>query len=110
MGVCRRQGREINTGEAGITEWINALNEKFPHWKVYISPKLTEPEYAEGKVNELLEKNNNVTYSDSLHLAVSLRSFRAEKLSAFVHALLAVEPNLEIFVYPKSTNSNNFKF
>lgn len=85
-------GQEINTGEAGISEWINALNDKFPHWKVYISPKLTEPEYAEGKVNELLEENKNVTYSDSLHLGVSLRSFRAEKLSAFVHALLAKEP------------------
>ncbi len=84
-------GQEIHDGEAGISEWINALNEKFPHWKVYISPKLTEPEYAEGKVNELLEENKNVTYSESLHLGVSLRSFRAEKLSAFVHALLAVE-------------------
>ena len=29
-------GQEINTGEAGISEWIKALNEKFPHWKVYI--------------------------------------------------------------------------
>ena len=85
-------GQEINTGEAGISEWIYALNEKFPHWKVYISPKLTEPEYAEGKVNELLLKNKNVTYSDGLHLGVSLRSFRAEKLSAFVHALLALDP------------------
>ena len=85
-------GQEINTGEAGISEWITALNDKFPHWKVYISPKLTEPEYAEGKVNELLQENNNVTYSESLHLGVSLRSFRAEKLSAFVHALLALEP------------------
>ena len=85
-------GQEIHDGEAGISEWINALNDKFPHWKVYISPKLTEPEYAEGKVNELLQKNKNVTYSEELHLGVSLRSFRAEKLSAFVHALLAVEP------------------
>ena len=85
-------GQEINTGEAGISEWIYALNEKFPHWKVYISPKLTEPEYAEGKVNALLAANENVTYSDSLHLGVSLRSYRAEKLSAFVHALLAVDP------------------
>ena len=85
-------GQEINTGEAGITEWINALNERFPQWKIYISPKLTEPEYAEGKVNELLEQNANVTYSDSLHLGVSLRSFRAEKLSAFVHALLNFNP------------------
>ena len=84
-------GQEINTGEAGITEWINALNEKFPHWKIYISPQLTEPEYAEGKVNELLALNHNVIYSDNLHLGVSLRSFRAEKLSAFVHALLAID-------------------
>lgn len=82
-------GQEINTGEAGISEWIAALNEHFPHWNVYISDKLTEPEYAEGKVNELLEDNANVIFSDKLHLGVSLRSFRAERLSAFVHALLS---------------------
>ncbi len=85
-------GQEINTGEAGIAEWIKSLNERFPHWKVYISPKLTEAEYAEGQVNELLAGNPNVTYSEFLHLGVSLRSFRAEKLSAFVHALLEVSP------------------
>ena len=86
-------GQEINTGEAGISEWIKALNEQFPHWNVYISPKLTEPEYAEGKVNELLKNNCNVIYSESLHLGVSLRSYRAEKLSAFVHALLSFDEN-----------------
>ena len=86
-------GQEINTGEAGISEWLSALNEIFPNWKVYISPELTEPEYAEGRVSELLEKNRNVTYSDCLHLGVSLRSFRAEKLSTFVHALLAMDPS-----------------
>lgn len=82
-------GQEINTGEAGISEWIKALNEQFKHWKVYISNKLTEAEYAEGKVNELLKHNKNTTFSDNLHLGVSLRSFRAEKLSAFVHSLLS---------------------
>ena len=86
-------GQEINTGEAGIAEWIKALNDIFTNWKVYISPRLTEPEYAEGKVNKLLEKNRNVTYSDDLHLSVSLRSYRAEKLSAFVHAMLALNVN-----------------
>ena len=86
-------GQEINTGEAGIAEWIKALNEMFTHWKVYISPKLTDAEYAEGKVNELLQHNPNVTYSDDLHLGVSLRSFRAEKLSAFVHSMLAIDGN-----------------
>lgn len=86
-------GQEINTGEAGISEWIKALNERFSHWKVYISPKLTDAEYAEGKVNELLKDNKNVTYSEDLHLGVSLRSYRAEKLSAFIHSLLTFDKN-----------------
>lgn len=89
--VCLVGGQEINTGEAGISEWIKALNETFTHWKVYISPQLTELEYAEGKVNELLKKNQNVTFTENLHLGVSLRSYRAEKLSAFVHALLSLD-------------------
>lgn len=89
-------GQEINTGEAGIAEWITALNDKFPHWDVYISPKLTDAEYAEGKVNELLKGKTNVIYSEDLHLAVSLRSFRAEKLSAFVHALLSFDASASI--------------
>ena len=92
-------GQEINTGEAGISEWIKALNNEYRHWKVYISPKLTEPEYAEGRVNELLMNNANVTYSDDLHLAVSLRSFRAETLSSFIHALLSFNIELAKSLY-----------
>ena len=86
-------GQEINPGEAGITEWIKALNNRFKHWNVFISNKLTDPEYAEGRVNDLLRENSNVTFSDSLHLAVSLRSFRAETLSAFIHSLLSFAPD-----------------
>ena len=86
-------GQEINTGEAGITEWIKALNNRFKHWNLFISNKLTDPEYAEGRVNDLLRENSNVTFSDSLHLAVSLRSFRAETLSAFIHSLLSFAPD-----------------
>ena len=86
-------GQEINTGEAGISEWIQAVNEKFPNWRVYISPKLTEAEYAEGKVDELLKGRTNVFHDERLHLGVSLRSYRAEKLSAFVHALLSFDEN-----------------
>ena len=88
-------GQEINTGEAGISEWIAAINNRFQHWRVYISDKLTEPEYAEGKVTELLKHNSKVEYSDRLHLGVSLRSFRAERLSAFVHSLLSFNPDTE---------------
>lgn len=81
-------GQEINTGEAGIGEWVRAMNETFPEWNVYISNKLTEKEYAEGQVEEMLAEHKNVKFSDDLHLAVSMRSFRAESLSRMVHYLL----------------------
>ncbi len=84
-------GQEINTGEAGITEWIKALNDHFPNWEVHISPRLTDVEYAEGKMNELLKNKQNVVYSEDLHLAANLRSFKAEKLSSFIHALLSFD-------------------
>ena len=97
-------GQEINTGEAGITEWIKALNDNFRNWNIHISNKLTDAEYAEGKVNELLKVNDKVVYSDDLHLSVSLRSFRAEKLSAFVHALLNFEIEKAKVIYQNIKN------
>lgn len=81
-------GQEINTGEAGIGEWIRAVNDTFPDWKVYVSKHLTDKEYAEGNVAQLLANNHNAQQVEQLHLAVSMRSFRAEKLSYFVHYLL----------------------
>ena len=81
-------GQEINTGEAGIGEWIRAVNETFPDWKVYLSKHLTDKEYAEGNVAELIGSNPNAKQVDQLHLSVSMRSFRAESLSKFVHYVL----------------------
>lgn len=81
-------GQEIHNGEAGIAEWIKACNNMFPDWKVYISSHLTDKEYAEGDIAGLLANNQNVTNAPDLHLSVSMRSFRAEKLSLFVHHLL----------------------
>ena len=92
-------GQEINTGEAGISEWIEALNNKFKKWKVYISDKLTEPEYAEGQVTEKLKGNPNVNFSDKLHLAVSLRSFRAETLSNLIHSLRSFNANAAVLYH-----------
>lgn len=81
-------GQEINTGEAGIGEWVRAMKDTFPKWNVYISNQLTEKEYAEGQVAVKLADRQNVVFSDDLHLAVSMRSFRAESLSRMVHSLL----------------------
>lgn len=84
-------GQEINTGEAGIAEWLKALNEFYPGWNVYISNNLASFEYAEGQVNDLLKDRKNAVYSKKLHLTVNQRSFRAERLSDFVHALLSFD-------------------
>ena len=81
-------GQEINSGEAGIAEPLRAANESFPNWNVFISPQLTAKEYAEGKVNALIAQNAKVHKENSLHLATSMRSFRAENLSNFVGQLL----------------------
>src|SRR5256884_7578239 len=77
-------GQEINTGEAGISEWVDSLNRSFPGWHVYISSRLIDSEYAAGHVLEELQSRPNVTTKDELHLGVSMRSFRAEHVSLLV--------------------------
>jgi len=81
-------GQEINTGEAGIAEWIESLNRSFPSWHVYISPRLSDSEYGAGGVLGALKGRLNVEYKPELHLSVSMRSFRAENVSLLVKQLL----------------------
>ena len=81
-------GQEINTGEAGISEWIESLNREYKDWHVFISDRLHDAEYAAGRSLELLSEHKYVEFERSLHLAVSMRSFRAENLAKFVHELL----------------------
>jgi Uncharacterized conserved protein (DUF2075). len=81
-------GQEINTGEAGISEWIISLNRSFPEWHVYVSDRLTDSEYAAGKALEILKTHKYVFTNSALHLSVSLRSFRSEHLSLLVKNLL----------------------
>jgi len=81
-------GQEINTGEAGISEWLDAIDKTFPDWKVYISPNLADSEYSAIDVIDKLNLLGRAYFDKDLHLAVSLRSFRAEMLSSFVKNLL----------------------
>lgn len=81
-------GQEINTGEAGIGEWIESINRSFPDWHIYISSRLTDSEYNAEKILIDLETRRHVVYRDELHLAVSMRSFRAEHVSQLVKQIL----------------------
>tara|TARA_R110002111_G_scaffold51311_4_gene89962 strand:- start:63632 stop:65605 length:1974 start_codon:yes stop_codon:yes gene_type:complete len=84
-------GQEINTGEAGISEWFDAIEQSFPHWKIYLSDRLTDSEYGAGKLVKQAGKNSMVTFKPELHLRTSVRSFRSEKISLFVKQLLDLD-------------------
>jgi len=89
-------GQEINTGEAGISEWIDAIKNTFSEWETYISPHLYDREYDAVQSIEKLELNNKVIYNESLHLAVSMRSFRAENVSKLIKEMLDLDKNSAI--------------
>ncbi len=81
-------GQEINTGEAGLIEWLSALQKRFPNWDVHASSLLEDRHYTvDASAAEMLGAPHIDKHSD-LHLSVSMRSFRAEQLSAFVSQVL----------------------
>lgn len=84
-------GQEINTGEAGISEWLNAIHNQFSDWEVYISPNLTDSEYSAVDSIKLLQSKSVVKFNEDLHLSVSMRSFRAENLSRFIKNILDLD-------------------
>ena len=92
-------GQEINGGEAGLTEWFSALQRKYPDWQVYTSDQLDHPEYRWGRNLAAMLADSPHTTEPDLHLAVSVRSFRAEKLSAFINALVAGSAGEAINIY-----------
>jgi DUF2075 family protein len=94
-------GQEINTGEAGIAEWLSAVKDRFPQWEVYISPNLTDSEYAAATTIDRLQEVTKVHLHPDLHLNVSMRSFRAENVSFFVKCLLDLEAGLASDIFSK---------
>jgi hypothetical protein len=84
-------GQEINRGEAGISGWINALVEKFPNWSVSASPELTESEYGAGIALRRLRERGDFDEDRSLHLATSMRAFRAGGLSDVIRRVLDLD-------------------
>lgn len=86
-------GQEINTGEAGISEWLSAIKNQFKDWETRISPNLFDSEYAAQIAIDDLKQKSDVVFNNSLHLAVSMRSYRAEYLSKLIKEILDINEN-----------------
>ena len=92
-------GQEIYNGEAGIIDWFRALQKKFRNWHIYLSDKITDSEYVGNSSIEEVLTGCSYSLRPALHLGVSLRSFRSEKLAEFVKLLLDNEPSAAAAVY-----------
>ena len=84
-------GQEIYNGEAGIQDWFSTLSEKYLDWEIYLSDRITDSEYVGNSDISTMLHNREYHCISDLHLGVSLRSFRSEKLALFVKCLLDEE-------------------
>ncbi len=92
-------GQEINTGEAGLAEWITVLRDQYADWDVHVSSRLEDRDYIwdENLAKEL--SKTSTSWDDSLHLGVSIRSFRAEALSEFIGYVVDNRPDKARITY-----------
>ena len=92
-------GQEINTGEAGLDEWVTALKKRFQRWDIYISDRLEEGDYTVDPAALKQLAAMSVQRFSELHLSVSMRSFRAEALSSFISHVVENRPGKARDVY-----------
>ena len=87
-------GQEINTGEAGLSEWGRALSERYTDWDIFVSPQLASGQPVAGTAlfeNESQVPKGRLRTDPALHLETSQRSFRTQHLTDWVEAVLAGE-------------------
>ena len=86
-------GQEIYDGEAGLIEWFETVKKKFSDWKAYFPQQiLSMGEYNwNNQLNNLVSNNDYLQQNNDLHLSVSIRSFRSEKVSSFVEKIINLD-------------------
>ncbi|MES2977665.1 MAG: DUF2075 domain-containing protein [Pseudomonadota bacterium] len=98
-------GQEINTGEAGLPEWLQALSTRYLDWEVHLPVQVLGHEYVPPDARDLAACRRAIS-APELHLSISIRSFRAEKLSQFIAAVIESNPQrarellAELSLYP----------
>ncbi|RZJ68863.1 MAG: DUF2075 domain-containing protein [Flavobacterium sp.] len=100
-------GQEINTGEAGLEEWIKPFADKFLEWDIYYSSKIIDdPNYIKDSEALDILKNKAAVKKPELHLAISLRSFRSAQLSNFIQEIINNNPESAKSIYENFIKKN----
>lgn len=86
-------GQDIYDGEVGINEWFRCGIEEYTNWEIFYSPDIFSQ--IEDKIIDQISIKNcpRCHRVKELHLNTDIRSFRADKHSKFVDALLDNRPD-----------------
>lgn len=96
-------GQEINTGEAGIVEWLGSVERRFPDWEIHVSPAMGEGDPDIAALKATARARGKLHEAPALHLASSVRSFRSERYSEFVNRLLDLDVEGARALLPQAT-------
>jgi hypothetical protein len=78
-------GQEINTGEAGLSEWGRALEQR-PAWQIRAAPGVINA--AEPRQCLFKTSPSGLTTNPDLHLSVPIRQIRSANAAPWVDAVL----------------------
>jgi hypothetical protein len=85
-------GQEIHQGEAGLQEWGRAITRTSPVWRVLASPLVLDASAGKEESSRLfcadVSPTQAIECDADLHLAVSIRSHRAQMVSQWVKFVL----------------------
>jgi hypothetical protein len=82
-------GQEINTGEAGLSEWGNALSKR-PQWKIRAARNVVETLEHRQRLFDVPPPN--IDFDHNLHLNVAIRHIRSAGAAPWVDAVLRGVP------------------
>lgn len=87
-------GQEINDGEPGMQQWGMALK-RFPRWELITPPNAIDGSHGTAGTAlfpDGVPKETTVRKNENLMLSVPMRSFRSERVSKWVDAVLENRP------------------
>lgn len=83
-------GQEIHDGEAGLPEWGDTLQAKFPQWRIFASSEAVDGGSSVAGATLFRSTNSdvNLTREPSLHLRTCIRSHHAPYVTTWVNQVL----------------------
>ena len=87
-------GQEIHHGEAGLEEWGRAIQQSAIQWEIIVSPDVIHGGASVAGHRLFADAQNyprDLQADPSMHLSVSVRSPKAQRLAEWVNAVIALD-------------------